>query len=246
MYKHGLNVIISVWTLLVLHFPDGPDKVLIVKPKKGPVGKEMFALPASVTQLQCLTDCFPACSISWFYHGTFLSTNATIFFTPGTPPNEAALNCVAFNSVTKKNKTAETTVVVPGKKNDLPVFVWISKKKNLWLVPYLCLLSSLADGPKNVIISGPDSLEIGITTSFTCTAECTPSCNFTWILYGKTMTSDEIDITMNPHISKESISCLAENTITGKTVMVNGTLSVSGKDAVGGSSVYLYHYSYPF
>lgn len=60
------------------------------------------------------------------------------------------------------------------------------------------------------------------------------------------MTSDEIDITMNPHISKESISCLAENTITGKTVMVNGTLSVSGKDAVGGSSVYLYHYSYPF
>ncbi|KAE8281723.1 hypothetical protein D5F01_LYC20723 [Larimichthys crocea] len=184
----------SVGYLLQVNY--GPDKVLIVKPKKGPVGKEMFALPASVTQLQCLTDCFPACSISWFYHGTFLSTNATIFFTPGTPPNKAALNCVAFNSVTKKNKTAETTVVVP-------------------------------DGPKNVIISGPDSLEIGITTSFTCTAECTPSCNFTWILYGKTMTSDEIDITMNPHISKESISCLAENTITGKTVMVNGTLSVS-------------------
>ncbi|KAG8005821.1 Mitogen-activated protein kinase 12, partial [Nibea albiflora] len=191
----------SVGYLLQVNY--GPDKVLIVKPKKGPVGEEMFALPASVTELQCLTDCFPVCSISWFYHGTLLSTNATIFFTPETPPNEAALTCVAFNSVTKKNKTAETTVVVP-------------------------------DGPKNVIISGPDSLEIGIAASFTCAAECTPSCNFTWILNGKTITSDDIDITVNRHISKESISCQAENPITGKMVMVNGTLSVSGEVAVGG------------
>lgn len=86
-----------------------------MKPKKGPVGEEMFAPPGSTTELQCLTDCFPACSITWFYHGALLATNASIFFTPVTPPYKAALTCVAFNSVTKTNRTAETTVVVPGK-----------------------------------------------------------------------------------------------------------------------------------
>ncbi len=86
-----------------------------MKPEKGPVGEEMFALLGSTTELQCVTDCFPACSITWFYHGAFLAANASIFFTPVTPPYEAALTCVAFNSVTKTNRTAETTVVVPGK-----------------------------------------------------------------------------------------------------------------------------------
>lgn len=86
-----------------------------MKPNKGPVGEAIFTQPGSTTELQCLTDCFPVCSITWFYQGMVLATNASIFFTPVTPPYEAALTCVAFNSVTKKNRTAETTVVVPGK-----------------------------------------------------------------------------------------------------------------------------------
>lgn len=89
--------------------------------------------------------------------------------------------------------------------------------------------SSLAVGPKEVTISGPDSLEIGVTASFTCSAECSPSCSFTWTLYGKNVTGSVIDITVNRHVSKESISCWAENTFTGKTVTVSETLSVSGR-----------------
>ncbi|XP_044042427.1 hemicentin-2-like [Siniperca chuatsi] len=85
----------------------------------------------------------------------------------------------------------------------------------------------MTDGPKNVIIAGPESLEIGVTASFTCSAECTPSCSFTWTLYGKTITGSAIDITVNRYVFKESISCQAENTFTGKTAMVNETLSVS-------------------
>lgn len=79
------------------------------------------------------------------------------------------------------------------------------------------------------MISGPDALEIGVTASFTCSADCTPSCNFTWTLYGKPMTGSVIDITVNRYVPKESISCQAENTITGKTAVVNETLSVSGR-----------------
>ncbi|KAF3704952.1 Carcinoembryonic antigen-related cell adhesion molecule 20 Precursor [Channa argus] len=82
-------------------------------------------------------------------------------------------------------------------------------------------------GPNNVVISGPDSLEIGVKATFTCSAECFPSCSFTWTLYGKNITGSTIDITVNRHILKEFISCKAENTITGMTATVNETLSVS-------------------
>ncbi|KAA8579990.1 hypothetical protein FQN60_005525, partial [Etheostoma spectabile] len=177
---------------------DGPDEVLIVKPDKESVGEMMFTQPGSTTELQCLTDCFPACSINWFYRGSLLATNASILFTPVTPPYENPLTCMALNPATKKNRTAETTVVVP-------------------------------DGPRNVIIKGPYTLEIGVTASFTCSAECTPSCRFKWTLYGKTVTGSGIDITVNRQVSEETISCQAENTFTGKTVAVKRTLSVSGR-----------------
>ncbi|XP_034719375.1 hemicentin-2-like isoform X2 [Etheostoma cragini] len=190
----GGTPILSFGYLMQVNY--GPDEVLIVKPDKQSVGEMMFTQPGSTTELQCSTDCFPACSINWFYRGSLLATNASILFTPVTPPYENTLTCIALNPVTKKNRTAETTVVVP-------------------------------DGPRNVIIKGPDTLEIGVTASFTCSAECTPSCSFKWTLYGKTVTGSGIDITVNRQVSEEPISCQAENTFTGKTVIVHQTLSVS-------------------
>ncbi|KAL7371074.1 hypothetical protein ABVT39_018129 [Epinephelus coioides] len=190
----GGTPILSVGYLMEVNY--GPYEVLIVEPNETPVGEVMFALPGSTTELQCLPDCFPLCSIKWFYHGMLLSTNASISFTPEMPPYEANLTCVASNPVTKESRVAKTIVVVP-------------------------------DGPRNVVIVGPDALEIGVTASLKCVAECTPSCSFKWTFFGKTMTGHEIDINVNRHISKESISCQAENTYTGKTVMVNETLSVS-------------------
>ncbi|XP_071358435.1 cell adhesion molecule CEACAM5-like [Trachinotus anak] len=186
--------ILSVGYLMNVNY--GPGEVLIAQPNKGPVGEELVVLPGSTTELQCLTDCLPVCSIAWFYHGTLVSTNASMLLTPETPPYKAALACVAFNSVTKRNRTAETVVAVP-------------------------------DGPKHVVISGPDSLEIGVPASFTCSAECSPSCSFTWTVYGNNVTGSGIDILVNQHITEESISCWAENTFTGKTAMISERLSVS-------------------
>ncbi|XP_035802261.1 hemicentin-1-like [Amphiprion ocellaris] len=174
----------------------GPTKMEMVKPNNALVAEVLYILPGSTTELQCLADCFPTCSITWFYNNTLLATNASILFTPDTSQYKAALTCVASNPLSKENKTAETTVVV-------------------------------SDGPKDVVISGPNSLEIGVTSSFKCSAECTPSCSFTWTLYGNNVKGDVIDITVNRHISSESISCRAENTVTKRTATVNETLSVS-------------------
>ncbi|XP_075932331.1 cell adhesion molecule CEACAM5-like [Anarhichas minor] len=83
------------------------------------------------------------------------------------------------------------------------------------------------DGPTYVVITGPRDLEIGVTASFVCSADCSPSCSFKWTVYGQTMAGSVIDITVNRQVSKESISCQAENTFTGETATVNVTVSVS-------------------
>ncbi|XP_047431461.1 carcinoembryonic antigen-related cell adhesion molecule 5-like [Mugil cephalus] len=176
----------------------GPEKVAIVEPNKGPLGDVTFALPGSMTVLQCLAGCFPVCSIAWFYNGTLLSRNTSILFTPITSSYKATLTCEAFSAATQKTETAKTTVIVP-------------------------------DGPKNVVISGPDSLQVGVTTTFKCTAECTPPCFITWNVYGKNVTSPTIDITASRQVASESISCHAENGVSGKTVTVRKTLSVYGQ-----------------
>ncbi len=87
----------------------------ILQPNKGPVGGDIVTLPGSTTELQCSANCVPACTFKWFYEGELLATNASISFTPVAPPNEASLSCVAFNSETEQNGTAETSVIVPGK-----------------------------------------------------------------------------------------------------------------------------------
>ncbi|CAL8323636.1 unnamed protein product [Lota lota] len=174
----------------------GPFKVEIVEAKKGPVGKELTALAGSITALQCVADCYPGCSISWFYNGKMLSRNASISFTPVTPPNQAVLRCVAYDPLTMKNGSAETTVIVPY-------------------------------GPVDVTISGSSSLEVGVKATFTCNAACIPACTYTWSLYGSPVKGSSIDITLNRYVATESISCEAQNSVSGKTATVNDTLTVS-------------------
>lgn len=78
-------------------------------------------------------------------------------------------------------------------------------------------------------ISGPESLEVGVTASFRCSAECVPSCRFTWSVYGRRVVGGEIEITLSRYVSAESISCQAENTVSRKMATVNEKLQVSGE-----------------
>lgn len=187
---------LSISSSLSLPVASGPDAVSILNPDGGLVGGLMYAQPGSTIELQCVTTCYPVCSISWFYGGLLLATNSSISFTPVAPPYTTPLTCVALNPATKQNFTAEVTVGV-------------------------------SDGPKNVVIEGPASLEIGVTATLACSADCSPSCSFQWTVYGKTMTGSVIDITVNRYISEESISCQAQNTFTGNTATTNETLRVS-------------------
>ncbi|XP_076008642.1 kin of IRRE-like protein 2 [Genypterus blacodes] len=82
-------------------------------------------------------------------------------------------------------------------------------------------------GPGNVTILGPESVEVGVTASFRCSAECIPPCSYTWSVYGKPMVGSEIEVTLSRYVSAESISCQAENTVSGKMATVNETLQVS-------------------
>ena len=89
------------------------------------------------------------------------------------------------------------------------------------MVPFL-------DGPSNVTISGPRSLDVGVKATFRCSAQCSPSCSFTWTVYGHTMTGSTVDVTVSRYVPTESLSCEAHNSVTGRTASVNETLSVSG------------------
>ncbi|XP_062339631.1 hemicentin-1-like [Osmerus eperlanus] len=83
------------------------------------------------------------------------------------------------------------------------------------------------DGPSDVTISGPRSLDVGVKATFRCSAQCSPSCSFKWTVYGRTMTGSTVDVTVSRYVPTESLSCEAHNSLTGRTASVNETLSVS-------------------
>ncbi|KAK2858801.1 hypothetical protein Q5P01_003421 [Channa striata] len=153
--------------------------------------------------LQCTGSQNPA-SITWLKDGEPISTSDRVHFSPDHIT-------VTFSPLQQTDDGLYQCVVT---EVETPVTS----------VPYKMQVNY---GPRNVAISGPDSLEIGVKASFTCSAECAPLCSFTWTLYGKTITGSTIDITVNRHIFKEFIRCDAENTITGMRATVNETLSVS-------------------
>ncbi|XP_029617176.1 hemicentin-1 [Salmo trutta] len=174
----------------------GPLQAVIIQSGKGPVGKVLYLLPGSKTDLQCSALCYPTCTYTWIYKGRLAEMNASFSLTPETTMDGGPLSCVAYNSVTNDNSTANTSVV-------------------------------LIDGPSNMTISGPGALEVGIKASFKCIAQCSPSCSYTWSVYGRTMHGSVVDITVNRYVATESFSCEAHNTITGKTATANETLSVT-------------------
>ena len=90
------------------------------------------------------------------------------------------------------------------------------------------MLLLFSDGPVDVTISGSPSIEVGVKASFTCSATCSPACTYTWTVYGSPVKGSSIDITVSRYVATESISCQAQNSLSGKTATVNDTLTVSG------------------
>lgn len=90
----------------------------------------------------------------------------------------------------------------------------------------------LAGGPKNLTISGPNSVQVGVKATFECSAVCTPACVYTWDVYGRTLHGSTIDFTISRYVATETLTCTAQNVVTGKRAAMNETLDVTGNMAI--------------
>ncbi|XP_022625950.1 carcinoembryonic antigen-related cell adhesion molecule 20-like, partial [Seriola dumerili] len=75
-------------------------------------------------------------------------------------------------------------------------------------------------GPSNVQISGPAFMTAGVASNFTCSADCYPSCSYTWTVASgeenlSTAKGNTISVTPPPGtVISETLVCKAEDTVT--------------------------------
>ncbi|KAL2102936.1 hypothetical protein ACEWY4_002104 [Coilia grayii] len=86
----------------------------------------------------------------------------------------------------------------------------------------------LIGGPKDVTISGPKSVQVGQKSTFQCSAVCTPPCVYSWQAYGITLHGSKVELTISHYVATETLTCIAQNSITGKIVAANTTIDVTG------------------
>ncbi|XP_023671066.2 cell adhesion molecule CEACAM1-like [Paramormyrops kingsleyae] len=95
----------------------------------------------------------------------------------------------------------------------------------------------VADGPTNTEIVGPSAVKPGTTYTFLCLAYCIPSCSFTWSIYGKTYNGDKLVLTVEATENSETLTCIAENTLSRVSVTVKKTIPLTDPISVQPASV---------
>lgn len=89
-------------------------------------------------------------------------------------------------------------------------------------------------GPSNVQISGPRFLTIGTPSVFTCSADCYPSCSYTWTVKWdkevlETAEGNTISILPPPTVISETLICQAQSTVSHLYIATTVLLSVASK-----------------
>lgn len=81
------------------------------------------------------------------------------------------------------------------------------------------------------MISGPQMLTPGQTQRFLCSATCIPSCTYSWVVDGDSVSGsgDEVVITAPLDITAGTIICKATNTVSGLFATAVRKLSATGK-----------------
>lgn len=81
------------------------------------------------------------------------------------------------------------------------------------------LVPNVSEGPSNIQINGPPMLTFGTTSVFTCSADCYPSCSYSWTIVLEDQTfgtaqGDTISVTPPAStVSSETLLCQAEDTV---------------------------------
>ncbi|XP_063073529.1 carcinoembryonic antigen-related cell adhesion molecule 5-like [Engraulis encrasicolus] len=93
---------------------------------------------------------------------------------------------------------------------------------------YVMITVEMADGPKEVTISGPKSVQVGQASTFECSAVCSPGpCDYSWLAYGRTIHGSKMELTISHYVATETITCIAQNTATKKIVATNTIVDVT-------------------
>ncbi|KAG5276925.1 hypothetical protein AALO_G00111440 [Alosa alosa] len=163
-------------------------------------------LPGSSATLHCSSQCYPACTYEWTLGDKVVSTNATFSIRSASEADVGVLLCTASNPDVHTVPTSYTSA---------------------------SLSIELIDGPKTVTITGPSSVQVGVTATFECSAVCTTFCFYTWEIYGKTLHGSKVDLTLSKYAATETIVCKAENTFTGKIATATATIDLTDPDWCG-------------
>ncbi|XP_030575931.1 peroxidasin homolog [Archocentrus centrarchus] len=112
----------------------------------------------------------------------------------------------------------------------------------------------VAAGPSNIQISGPEFLPAGVASNFTCSAECYPSCNYTWSTVSEGLPinlaqGNSVSIIPLPGTVSAPLTCKAEDTLSHLYISTTLLLQVpDGPSSVviGGVDVMTVGILYPF
>ena len=91
---------------------------------------------------------------------------------------------------------------------------------------------NFAVGLSNIKIIGPTELFAGVAYNFTCSADCYPSCNYTWMVKWNgevSRTSQGNTISVKPIGHNETLVCEAHNTASDMFIATSLQLQVSCK-----------------
>ncbi|XP_041372852.1 peroxidasin homolog [Gigantopelta aegis] len=191
--------------------PTGDQTTCIMTVQHGPGGPNSIkfgpASPATVKELQSLTvictaNCTPSCSFSWSQGRQNVSPSAKLELTNISKSNEGVYTCTAKNIVSSRVKSRNFTLVV---------------------------IKGGPDGP-NYIKFGPASpatvTELQSLTVI-CTANCTPSCSFSWTRGSQNVSScAKLELTNISKSNEGVYTCTAKNTGSSDIKSRNFTLVV--------------------
>lgn len=92
------------------------------------------------------------------------------------------------------------------------------------------VLPSTADGPSSVVITGVDTMTLGMTYEFECSASCYPACQFTWSWGKETSPGPKLSLQLEEPEQTQNLTCTALNPTTETSVAAQKTLHVIGKE----------------
>ncbi|XP_058865282.1 carcinoembryonic antigen-related cell adhesion molecule 5-like [Acipenser ruthenus] len=93
-------------------------------------------------------------------------------------------------------------------------------------------------GPEQVSITAPDSAAEGSSVTFTCSAQSSPPCNYTWYFNGnETAQSSQYKIASVSNADRGSYTCVAWNSVTGRNTSVVKEFIVTGLGSLSSGEI---------